>query len=171
MEVAFLNDGLRAVAELAIKENTGARGLMTVLESSLRPFKFYLPGSPVKRFAVTRKLVQDPHSVLNALQEDPGYGMHLFMETQIREFENRFFQEHGISITFNDAAVKTVLNVAQERGERVPDYLDEVLMDYVYGLRIIKEHTGQTDFELSAENIEKPRDVLDRWVKEALKED
>ena len=63
----FKDDGLRRLAELAATEHTGARGLMTICERVFRDFKFQLPGSCVKRFAVTAKLVEAPASELRRL--------------------------------------------------------------------------------------------------------
>jgi ATP-dependent protease Clp ATPase subunit len=63
----FKDSGLRQLAELAANEQTGARGLMTVCERVFRDFKFKLPGSRVKRFAVTAEVVTEPHSALRKL--------------------------------------------------------------------------------------------------------
>ncbi len=63
----FADDGLRALAALAATEQTGARGLMTICERVFRDFKFKLPGSKVKRFKVTAKLVQAPGRELRRL--------------------------------------------------------------------------------------------------------
>ena len=69
IEVMFTDDGLRAMAKLAAEEQTGARGLVTVGERVLRPFKFELPGSGVRRFVVHEALVPEsrggtaPHPV------------------------------------------------------------------------------------------------------------
>ncbi len=60
IEVLFRDDGLRRIAELAGEEPTGARGLMTVCERVFRDFKFELPSTLVRRFVVTRELVDDP---------------------------------------------------------------------------------------------------------------
>jgi endopeptidase Clp ATP-binding regulatory subunit ClpX len=65
--VEFRDDGLRRLAELAASEATGARGLMTVCERVFRDFKFRLPSSRVKRFAVTAGLVADPAGELKRL--------------------------------------------------------------------------------------------------------
>ena len=56
----FRDDGLRRLAELAATEATGARGLMTVCERVFRDFKFRLPSSSVRQFAVTARLVDAP---------------------------------------------------------------------------------------------------------------
>jgi len=63
----FKDDGLRRLAELAANEQTGARGLMTICERVFRDLKFQLPGSKVKRFAVTAKLVDAPMPELRRL--------------------------------------------------------------------------------------------------------
>jgi ATP-dependent Clp protease ATP-binding subunit ClpX len=63
----FKDDGLRALADLASGENTGARGLMTVCERVFRDLKFRLPNSRVKKFTVTAKLVESPAAELKVL--------------------------------------------------------------------------------------------------------
>jgi endopeptidase Clp ATP-binding regulatory subunit ClpX len=67
IKVEFRDDGLRVLAALAAQEGTGARGLMTVCERVFRDFKFRLPSSRVKGFAVTEGLVRDPASTLKKL--------------------------------------------------------------------------------------------------------
>lgn len=63
----FKDDGLRRLAELAADEQTGARGLMTMCERVFRDFKFQLPSSKVKRFAVTARMVDAPGKELRRL--------------------------------------------------------------------------------------------------------
>ena len=60
IQCEFKDDGLRRLAELAVDERTGARGLMTVCERIFRELKFKLPSSRVKKFAVTARLVDEP---------------------------------------------------------------------------------------------------------------
>jgi ATP-dependent Clp protease ATP-binding subunit ClpX len=67
IQCEFKDDGLRRLAELAAPEHTGARGLMTICERVFRDLKFKLPGSGVKRFAVTAKLVDAPGQELRRL--------------------------------------------------------------------------------------------------------
>jgi ATP-dependent Clp protease ATP-binding subunit ClpX len=67
IEVKWRADGLRRIARLAATEGTGARGLMTVCERALRDFKFELPSTEIRRFAVTRELVDDPKTALAKL--------------------------------------------------------------------------------------------------------
>jgi ATP-dependent Clp protease ATP-binding subunit ClpX len=71
IEALFSDDGLRRIAEQAAGERTGARGLMTVCERVFRDLKFELPSSTVKRFVVTRELVDNPPATLNDILADP----------------------------------------------------------------------------------------------------
>ena len=63
----FEDAGLRRIAELAIEEETGARGLMTVCEKVFRDLKFELPSSRVKEFPVDGGLVDDPRGTMETL--------------------------------------------------------------------------------------------------------
>src|SRR3989454_8091033 len=67
IEVLFRDDGLRRIAELATEEKTGARGLMTVGERVFRDLKFELPSTAVKRFVVSRDLVDNPQAQIKML--------------------------------------------------------------------------------------------------------
>src|SRR6266496_2186599 len=60
IEVLFSDEGLRRIAERASDEQTGARGLMTICERVFRDIKFELPSTSVKRFVVTKELVDNP---------------------------------------------------------------------------------------------------------------
>src|SRR5207237_6798597 len=57
IEVLFSDEGLRQIAERAGEERTGAPGLTTAGERIFREIKFELPSTKVKRFVVTRELV------------------------------------------------------------------------------------------------------------------
>ena len=67
IEAVFTDGGLRSLARMAGRENTGARGLMTVCERVFRDLKFALPSARVRRFEVTGELVADPRAALRRL--------------------------------------------------------------------------------------------------------
>ena len=60
IDVIFSDDGLRAIAEQAAPENTGARGLVTVCERVFREYKYELPSSTLKQFVVNRTVIEHP---------------------------------------------------------------------------------------------------------------
>lgn len=52
MPQTFTDGALREIAERAVAEQTGARGLLSVMEGVLRDFKFELPSTAVRRLEV-----------------------------------------------------------------------------------------------------------------------
>jgi ATP-dependent Clp protease ATP-binding subunit ClpX len=76
IEVKFEDAFLRRMAELAFAENTGARGLVSVIEKALLDFERVLPSSAVRKFPVTREVMADPKELLQrmlAAPEDPQW--------------------------------------------------------------------------------------------------
>jgi len=60
IKLRFRDDGLRRLAELSRDEQTGARGLMTVLERTFREIKFRAPSSGIRSLTVTQAVVDHP---------------------------------------------------------------------------------------------------------------
>ena len=60
ISLQFEVSALRKIAELATEQNTGARGLRSILEGILRPKMFELPGSDETKLLITADLVCDP---------------------------------------------------------------------------------------------------------------
>ncbi len=168
IKVAFADEALRAVAVRAKEEKTGARGLVTVLEEKLREFKFHLPGGAVKSLAVTEELVVDPKDILEKLLEDPDYARDGFAEAQVREFESEFEREYGHRITFDGDAVKKAVQAARAAEEPIGDYLTLRLADYSYGLNLIRKKTGENDFRITADMLDRPVEALEEWIREVL---
>ena len=64
---------MREIANRAIAERTGARGLLTVLEETLRDFKFECPGTGLTVIDVDAATVRRPgESLRRLLQEHVG---------------------------------------------------------------------------------------------------
>src|SRR5512137_2328259 len=100
----FQDDGLRRIAELAAEEKTGARGLMTVCERVFRELKFELPSTQVKRFVVTRELVDNPPAELKKLLAEHEKEELNVMRQLVHEFEARFQETHQLAIRFTEDA-------------------------------------------------------------------
>jgi len=65
IDVKFDDDLLRLLAQKAFTENTGARGLVSAVESTLLPFEKSLPSSTVVRFPFTAALAAAPDEALS----------------------------------------------------------------------------------------------------------
>jgi len=59
IDIRFEDAVLRTMAQKAFQENTGARGLVSAVESILLPFETRLPSSPSNRFPVTTDIIEN----------------------------------------------------------------------------------------------------------------
>src|SRR5439155_17647221 len=130
IEVLFQDDGLRRIAELAGEEQTGARGLMTVCERVFRDLKFELPSSHVRRFVVSRELVEHPPTALSALliaqeKEERVVGRQL-----VHEFAQRFHENYGLKIQFTEPAAEALVSLALTQSQPVRDLCAAKFKDF-----------------------------------------
>jgi ATP-dependent Clp protease ATP-binding subunit ClpX len=164
IEVLFRDDGLRRIAELAGGEQTGARGLMTVCERIFRDFKFELPSTLVRRFVVTRDLVDNPRAELEKLfAEHKNEERHVARQL-VYDFAERFRENHKLTIRFSEEAADKIVSESLEQGIHVRDLCATRFKDFQFGLKLIAQNTGQTEFDVGIEAIDAPDKVLSEWV-------
>src|SRR3954451_1291170 len=94
---------------------------MTVCERVFRDIKFELPSTSVKRFVVTRELVDDPVAELKKILADPRQEESIVARQLVDEFARRFQENHGLKIAFTAAAADQLVNEALEKGQSVRD--------------------------------------------------
>ena len=164
IEVLFQDEALQRIAELASEEQTGARGLMTVCERVFREFKFELPSTEVRRFVVTRQVVDDPLGALATLLAESASEEHGMLRQIVGEFAARFQREHGLELRFTEAAVERLVRRAREKELHVREVCAECFKDFQFGLKLIAGNTGQTVFAVDADAVEAPDKVLSEWV-------
>jgi ATP-dependent Clp protease ATP-binding subunit ClpX len=169
IEVLFQDDGLRRIAELAAEEKTGARGLMTVCERVFRDLKFELPSTHVKRFLVTRELVDAPAGELKKLvMEDQKHEKEMLGEV-VHEFARRFEEAHGLKLQFTNAAIERLVAIALEQSKTVRDLCTERFKDYQFGLKLIAQNTGRQEFSIDVDAVESPDKALSELVVESYR--
>ncbi len=164
IEVMFTDDGLRAMARLAAEEQTGARGLVTVGERILRPFKFELPGSGLRRFVVNEALVLGPEAELRRILSDGKYEERLVMGEIARQFAARFEEKHQLRIEFAPDALETLIDDALRSGRNMREHCAEVFKDFEFGLKLVSKNSGQTSFTVDRGVVEAPDQAISRWV-------
>jgi endopeptidase Clp ATP-binding regulatory subunit ClpX len=164
IEVLFLDEGLRRIAEMAEEERTGARGLMTVCERVFRELKFELPSTHVKRFVVTRELVENPPTALAQLLAEHEKEEHVVARQLVHEFAGRFRQEHGLSIRFTDDAADWLVEQALAQKVSVRDLCTGRFKDFQFGLKLIAQNTGRQEFTIDRAAAEMPDKALSEWV-------
>ncbi len=164
VEVTFEEDGLRRIAERAAEEKTGARGLMTVSERVLREFKFELPSTHIRRFAVTRALVDDPAGELQKLLTEHRREERGLARQWVEEYAQHFHEKHGLTLRFTDAASDALVTLALAQGAQVRDLCAAKFKDYQFGLKLIAQNSGQQEFTLDQDAVENPDKILSDWV-------
>ncbi len=164
IETLFEDSGLRRIAELAAEEKTGARGLMTVCERTFRDLKFELPSTHVRRFVVSRVVVESPKDEMTRLLAESENEEQVTMRQFVLDFARRFQEAHGLQIQFTDAAVEKLVNLATQSGKPVRDLCGERFKDFQFGLKLIAQNTGQTNFVLDENAVEAPDKVLSELV-------
>jgi len=157
---------LRSIAKRAAEEKTGARGLMTVLESTLREYKFELPSTAVKALNLTGDMIAAPGDALEKLIEahaDRQDDLHL---EEVAAFADRFAKEHGIRIRFHKRAAQAVARQAKESGKTVNTVCDRLFKDYPYGLGLVQKQTGKKSFAVTPAMVKDPDGVLSEMITE-----
>jgi endopeptidase Clp ATP-binding regulatory subunit ClpX len=166
IDVFFSDESLRAIAEKACEEKTGARALATICEKALREFKFELPSSDIKSFVVTDKIIENPAEELRNLLNDPTENNRLIVRKKIREYEDEFMNKHRIKLHFTDSALDIINQKALSEGTDIKSICYKILSDYEHGLNLIKRSTGRAEFTITEEVIQDPNGTLDKWFKE-----
>lgn len=117
IEVVFTEAALEAFAGMAFKENTGARGLVSVIEETLIPFEEALPSTDISRFTITPEVLSAPEACLEkllsgdheeafALVHDVSLGQEkAFIQQYIIKNKDNLNREHGIELSSQKSAL------------------------------------------------------------------
>ena len=164
IEALFAEDGLRRIAELAVDEKTGARGLMTVCERIFRDLKFELPSTHVKHFVVSRALVDNPPAQLKSLLAEQAREERGISRQVIQEFADRFRDSFGLTLKFTDAAMEKVIDLAAAQNIPVRDLCATKFKDFQFGLKLMSQNTQRQEFTIDVDAVDAPDKVLSDWV-------
>jgi len=164
VRTVFEDDALRAVAERAADEKTGARGLVTAWEKVLRDFKFELPSLGLPDLIVDGALVNDPATALERCRQDA-----LTFSTDVRaeiahRFASDFATTHGLELVFDAGAMKALVQRAESEGSGVDDLCARLFKDYPFGLQLVSRSTGQKAFHIDRVAVEDPDRFLSDLV-------
>ena len=171
IEVLFSDDGLQRIADKAGDEQTGARGLMTVCERVFREIKFELPSTNVKRFVVTKELVDDPAGELKKILADPRQEEKIVARQLVEEFARRFQEQHGMQLRFTEAAADALVTDALEKNQSVRDLCANRFKDFQFGLKLIAQNSGQKEFVIDRDAVAQPDKMLSEWVVASYRKD
>jgi len=69
IDIKFEDQLLRRLAQHAFAENTGARGLVSAVETALLDFERKLPSTGIRKFPATSAFIENPQASLNSLAD------------------------------------------------------------------------------------------------------
>ena len=164
IDVSFTDGALREIAERAALEETGARGLMTVLERVLRDFKFHLPSTVVRELRIDETVISEPGEALESLIREHADEQWRLLDQEVREFAERFQELHGIELRFTPEAVRALIRESEAGGRTARAVCEQKFKDYQYGLKLVGKNTGQTSFDIDEAGVEDPDTVLSEMV-------
>jgi ATP-dependent Clp protease ATP-binding subunit ClpX len=118
----------------------------------------------VKRFVVTRQLVDDPIAELQKILADPRQEERIVARQLVDEFARRFQENHGMKLSFTEAAAEMLVNEALQKSQPVRDFCARRFKDFQFGLKLIEQNSGQKDFIIDTDAVEAPDKVLSSWV-------
>ena len=169
IQFCFDDSGLKEIAKKAFVEKTGARGLVTVLETLLRDYKFELPSTSVQRFTLSSHLVNQPQKYLKTLISRSNINKSKKSKAlaykEITKLENNFCKKHGIKISFNIEARDEIMSQTRSQNKSLTQVCEEILASSEHGFHLIQKNTGQSEFELTKDMVKFPKSTLEDWVK------
>jgi ATP-dependent Clp protease ATP-binding subunit ClpX len=139
VSIDFEDDALKKIAEMAYHEQTGARGLVSVVDRIMLKFEKLLPDTDIKELKITSVMINQPMVELDKI----------ITNYYVKKFQKRFLVTNGIIIVFTDEAVKLLKKQADERDITLEEECNNMLRDYEYGLRLL----GCEEFTVDEKNL------------------
>lgn len=169
IDVYFTDGGMKALAEKAAVEKTGARGLMTVCERIFRDFKYFLPDSEVKAFVVTERVVADAEAALKALLNDPSSDAAWVLKWKFRKVSDQLKREFAVKFKFQAEAAEYLSSLASEQNADLIDFSRDYFREYKHALNLLaqEDESRNSEFVLTGDNIRALGETLERWIKDS----
>ena len=137
IDIQFEDESLYELAVKAYEEKTGARGLVSAVEKVLIKFEKRLPSTDIRKFVVTREVVENPRRELDRLLQDPSHpemlekfeallsSEKMALKESVLRREAEFKKRYGI--VFREGRIDLIVNRMIEKGYDVNTVSEEVV--------------------------------------------
>ena len=163
-------ESVREIARKAHAENTGARGLMTVLERVFRNFKFELPSTAIKTFKIDGATIARPAEVLQGLLAQNAAQQRDVLKADVAAFAARFQRDYGFELAFDDSAIERLIELSLAADKTIRALCEEKFRYFHHGLKLIARDGESRRFAVTREVIDAPDRVLSRWIVDRFKD-
>jgi ATP-dependent Clp protease ATP-binding subunit ClpX len=172
IDIQFEDEALYGLAVKAYEEKTGARGLVSAVERVLIKFEKRLPSTNIRKFVVTRTVVEDPEQELARLLQDPSNPEMLekfesllshekmTLKQSILDREAEFKKRYGI--VFREGRIDLIVERMIEKGydvNSVSEEMVEIQQQVEEFERDFQRRTG-IDLQFSEEAINRITEIL-----------
>ena len=137
IDIQFEEEALHALAVRAFEEKTGARGLVSAVEKVLLKFEKRLPSTEIRKFVVTKAVVENPERELGSLLREPSNqemmekfesllaGEKKALKESIRTRETEFRRRYSMGL--RESRIDLIVDRMIEKGHDVNTVLEEVV--------------------------------------------
>jgi endopeptidase Clp ATP-binding regulatory subunit ClpX len=176
IDIQFEEGALYELAVKAYGEKTGARGLVSAVEKVLLKFEKRLPSTDIRKFVVTRAVVENPDRELERLLQEPSNpemlkkfemllsGEKMALKESVLNREVEFKKRYGI--VFPESRIDLIANRMIEKGYDVNTVFEEVVE--------IQRQVEEFERDFQRRNgiyLQFSEEALDRITEIALDED
>jgi endopeptidase Clp ATP-binding regulatory subunit ClpX len=152
IEIEFKDDALHMLAEKAVREKTGARGLLSVFERTLIKFEKTLPSLEIDKLVVDAYVVENPDEALRDK----------LINDSVKGFQKDFLVRHGVYLDFTDDAVNLLQEKASKEHKSFKRICEDLFHDYPYAIKLLK----LDKFVIPREAIEDAAAYIDHYVRD-----
>ena len=142
MDVVFTDEALMELARRAHLENTGARGLVSVVEETMLPFEEKLPSESVRHFAVTSQVVYEPDRILNDLIQGIDAEKYESEYIQAKALFTDYITDY-VKGNWKTFSIRHGLTLTEIRTKMVAHYYTSHVMEIEDAVRQIKKFHDQ----------------------------
>lgn len=156
VSLEFTDEALREIAERALDQKMGARGLTSVLEKTVGEAMYELPGRAVEELTVTPEIVQAPREKINRL----------ILDQELDEKLHEEFNRHGLEVKLTDSGREALVELACERDVTPVELFEERFEAIHHILKMIE----RDELVIDDEFIRHSQDKLDELCSEYFNE-
>ena len=139
IDIIFTDEALKILAKRAYEENTGARGLVSVIEEALLDFEENLPSHDLLKFTVTKEVLENPKAHLkDLLSKQKFLKFNDLYEKALLDHKN--YISKYINNNSKTLSVRHGLTLSQIRCDIIALYFCNNVMEIEDALKKIKKH-------------------------------
>ncbi len=162
------------IARQAVVENTGARGLMTILERIFRLYKYELPSVNIDKLILSHDMILNPETSLNQIiaaaatvaapSVESSQATYHLENPEVEQFVAEFERDKGLKLLFTDDAVEQLIALSTSGTKSVYQLCREKFQDFEFGLNLVLRNHQLDKFIIDANTVNDPDAELSKLV-------